>query len=186
MCVVVVKIACEHVNNVKTWISSKAVFWIIQTMYRYLRWVCVTSLVSWKGCEEGQLSCLHPLLPLWSEEEVFGLRATAEEQDVGLKTETWERTVKLSQVKDKDKKVTVSPFFPWAILSWKADLKGATPVPGPTIITGMSFSTGNFRVPFFTQRGTYTSPETWHKITFESVPNNTNYFQICCENDNYR
>jgi len=48
------------------------------------------------------------------------------------------------------RKVKLSPFFPSALLSCRADLKGATPVPGPAIITGVVFSLGNFRVPFFT------------------------------------
>lgn len=69
------------------------------------------------------------------------------------------------KVRDKVREVKISPFFPSAILSCTADLKGATPVPGPTIITGVSFSLGNFRVPFFTHRGTYTSPVTQFSTT---------------------
>lgn len=46
-----------------------------------------SDLVSWEGSEEGQLSSLHHVLPLRPEVEVFGLRSTAEEQDVGWKAE---------------------------------------------------------------------------------------------------
>lgn len=55
-----------------------------------------------------------------------------------------------------------SQVLPWAILSCEADLNGATPVPGPTIITGVSWSFGNFKLPFFTHSDTYTSPTTWY------------------------
>lgn len=51
-----------------------------------------------------------------------------------------------------------SPVLPSESLSWRRALKGATPVPGPTRITGVSASVGNRRVPFLTHRGTETSP----------------------------
>ncbi|KAG7221223.1 hypothetical protein INR49_017440 [Caranx melampygus] len=51
------------------------------------------------------------------------------------------------------------------VLSCMADLNGATPVPGPTMMTGVSLSEGNLRVPFFTHRGTHTSPATPFKNT---------------------
>lgn len=72
----------------------------------------------------------------------------------GVMSELW------GEVSDYFREVKNSPFFPSAILSCRADLKGATPVPGPTIMTGVSFSLGNLRLPFFTHRGTDTSPAT--------------------------
>lgn len=69
------------------------------------------------------------------------------------------KAVKPCRVRDRVRELMTSPFFPWAILSCNAALKGATPVPGPTMITGVS-SSGNLKVPFFTHRGTCTSPET--------------------------
>lgn len=42
----------------------------------------LSDLVSWEGSEQGQVSHLFRLLPFWTEVEVFGLRATAEEQDI--------------------------------------------------------------------------------------------------------
>lgn len=140
--------------------------------------VNVSDLVSWEGSEEGQMPSIHHLLPLWPEVEVFGLWATAKEQDIGCRggqrrgalCQSCEmmRTDKIHVWNRKE----ISPVFPSATLSCKADLKGATPVPGPTIITGVSFSLGNFRLPFFTHRGTYTSPATplvvKHRVSVEA------------------
>lgn len=42
----------------------------------------LSDLVSWEGSEKGQVSCLFRLLPFWMEVEVFGLRATAKDQDI--------------------------------------------------------------------------------------------------------
>lgn len=73
--------------------------------------------------------------------------------------------IHLESKRNKVREVKISLFFPSGILSCKADLKGATPVPGPTMITGVSFSLGNFIVPFFTHRGTYTSSVTPFSMT---------------------
>ena len=51
-----------------------------------------------------------------------------------------------------------SPVSPWATRSWMAARKGATPVPGPTMITGVSGVFGNVRPPDRTHRGTRTGP----------------------------
>uniref|UniRef100_A0A0E9RUY4 Uncharacterized protein n=1 Tax=Anguilla anguilla TaxID=7936 RepID=A0A0E9RUY4_ANGAN len=55
------------------------------------------------------------------------------------------------------------PLLSWAILSCSADLNGATPVPGPTIITALAGSLGNLSKPFFTHSGTWTSPRVGSK-----------------------
>lgn len=51
-----------------------------------------------------------------------------------------------------------SPFLPWPMRSCIAARKGATPVPGPIMITGVSVSVGNFSPPFLTHRGTFSAP----------------------------
>lgn len=42
----------------------------------------LSDLVSWESSEQGQVFHLFGLLPFWTEVEILGLRATAEEQDI--------------------------------------------------------------------------------------------------------
>ena len=53
------------------------------------------------------------------------------------------------------------PPAPVCTLSSMTPRKGATPVPGPTMMMGVSSDLGNDIVPFFTHTGTETGPATW-------------------------
>lgn len=122
----------------------------------------VSDLVSWEGSEENQMSSLHQFLPLWPEVEVFGFGAASKEQDVVWRARRHTSDCEKIHSGSRGDAVTwvkLSPVLSSAILSCIIDLNGATPVPGPTIITGVSLSAGNFRLPFFTHRGTNTSPD---------------------------
>lgn len=47
-----------------------------------IKWAYPSDLVTREGSEQGQVSHLFRFLPFWTEVEVFGLRATAKEQDI--------------------------------------------------------------------------------------------------------
>lgn len=64
-----------------------------------------------------------------------------------------------------------SPVRPWATRSCTAARKGATPVPGPTIITGVSGVCGKVRPPDRAHKGTCTGPVAgwkWHEESWRT------------------
>ena len=175
---------CPHPEcNLKTCVVSTAFkMWILLTSSAVQETTSLLYLVSGECCEDLQQVRLLQRFPLRATKIVLFFISTTEEQrqscsNKNIKVWNFESVAVmpvfstyppqfwdkrwvfctelygscLEGFRDRGK---VGPALQLDERCWMNDRKGATPVPGPTIITGTLSSDGKRTVPFFTQIGT--------------------------------
>lgn len=131
-----------------------------------------TNLISTRCDAQSQIPFFHHLLPFLFKVKVLAHTPTAEEEEVLCERR---QGISFGVAKAKGKR---SPLAPTRCRSSISARKGATPVPGPTMISG-GVPAGSRRMPEVSKRtGRRSSGSKVASVEFEAIKEGNNSYQV--------